>query len=134
MNTRTRLLLIFEAAAFLAASLVHAGWLIPGYEHTQARAAQATIAGVLVAALIVTWLRPAGTRAAALSAQVFALLGTMIGVFTMIAGVGPQTAPDVAFHVGMLAFLAWGLSTTFAPPSPSPSPSPRSRIAELTET
>lgn len=65
-------------------------------------------------------------------AQIFALLGTMVGVFTMIAGVGPQTAPDAAFHIGVLAFLAWGLSTTFAPPLPPPSP--RGRIAELTDT
>lgn len=129
MNTRTRLLLIFEETAFLAASLVHAGWLLPGYEHARARIAEAIIAGVLAAALLVTWVRPAASRAAALSAQVFALFGTLIGVFTMIVGVGPQTGPDVAFHVGILAFLAWGLSVTLAPPL-----SPRGRIAELTDT
>ena len=39
-----RLFLLFEAASFIAASLVHAGVLITGYEHQKARIAESVLA------------------------------------------------------------------------------------------
>ena len=44
--------------------------------------------------------------------QGFALLSTLIGVFTIAVGVGPRTAPDVAYHIAIVAVLIWGLDIT----------------------
>jgi hypothetical protein len=83
--------------------------LVNGYEHQQARIAESLTALVLLAGLALSWLHPAWTRQAAIAAQGFALLGTLVGLFTIALGVGPQTAPDVAYHLGVLAVLVWGL-------------------------
>src|SRR5919199_1080525 len=109
MRRTIRLFMLAEGASFLAASLVHAGVLIPGYEHRQARIAESIIAAVLLGGAVLTWLRPASTRAVGLAAQGFALLGTLVGLFTIAVGVGPRTAPDLAYHVAILAALALGL-------------------------
>jgi hypothetical protein len=44
-----------------------------------------------------------------LIAQGFALLGTLVGVFTIAIGVGPRTVPDVAYHVLIVIVLISGL-------------------------
>lgn len=62
-----------------------------------------------LAALAITGSRPARTRAAGLAGQGFALLGTMVGLFTIAIGVGPRTMPDVAYHLAIVAILVWGL-------------------------
>ena len=105
-----RLFLVLEAALFLAAALIHSGHLVPGYEHRQARIAEGAIGIALLAGLACAWMRPAWTRQAGLAAQGFALLGTLIGAFTIAIGVGPRTAPDIIFHLGLLLVLAWGLA------------------------
>ena len=111
--TRTiRRFLLLEAAAFLAASLVHGGWPISGYEHREARIAETTIVIVLLAGVGFSLLRPAWTRGAGLAAQGFAMLGTLVGAFTIAVGVGPRTVPDVVYHGLLLALLAWGLVDT----------------------
>jgi hypothetical protein len=107
-----RLFLLIEAASFIIASLIHSGRLIQGYAHPQARIAEGVIATVLLAALVWTWIRPASLHRAGLAAQGFAFLGTLVGVFTIIVGVGPRTAPEVAYHIGILLVLGWGLSVT----------------------
>lgn len=48
---------------------------------------------------------------AGLAGQGFALLGTLVGILTMVVGVGPQSTPDVIYHLGMVALLGWGLAT-----------------------
>jgi hypothetical protein len=112
-----RVFLLVEAAAFAAAALAHAGVLVHGYEHQQARIAESLTALVLLAGLVLSWLRPAWTRQAGILAQGFALLGTLIGLFTIAVGVGPQTAPDVAYHLGILAVLVWGLVVAVRAPA-----------------
>ena len=109
MRQRIRAFLLVEAVAFAAAALVHSGVLVDGYEHREARVAESVIALVLLAGLVVTWIRPAWTREAGIAAQGFALLGTLVGVFTIVVGVGPRTAPDIVYHVGIVAVLVWGL-------------------------
>jgi hypothetical protein len=101
--------MLFEAATFVAASLIHSGVMIAGYEHEQARIAEALIAIVLLVGAALTWIRPAWTRQAGLAAQGFALLGTLVGVFTIIVGVGPRTVPDIAYHLAIVVVLVWGL-------------------------
>jgi hypothetical protein len=50
----------------------------------------------LLVGLAWTWIRPASARAAGLAAQGFALVGTLVGIFTIAVGVGPRTAPDAS--------------------------------------
>jgi len=107
-----RSFLLFEAATFVVAALIHSGVLIDGYEHEKARIAEGVIAIVLLAAAASTWIWPACTRKAGLAGQTFALLGTLIGIFTIVVGVGPRTVPDVAYHVAIVAVLIWGLVVT----------------------
>jgi hypothetical protein len=104
---RIRLLLLFEAATFLIAAAVHGGWFINGYEHREARIAETVIAVVLLAGLAMSWI--VSTRAAGLAAQGFALLGTLVGIFTIAIGVGPHTTPDILYHIGIVIVLLYGL-------------------------
>ncbi len=120
MRGRIRVFLLVEAAAFAAASLVHAGVLVHGYEHPQARVAEGVIAVVLLAGSVASWIRPVWTRAAGIAAQGFALLGTLVGLFTIAVGVGPRTAPDVVYHLGIVAVLVWGLVTAARAPANDP--------------
>jgi len=58
-------------------------------------------------------------RLLGLAAQAFALLGTLIGVFTIAVGVGPRTTPNIAYHLAMLVVLAWGLADAARTPATS---------------
>lgn len=110
MTQIIRSFLLVEAATFVLASLIHAGVFISGYEHPQARIAEGVIATVLIAGLILSFVRQAWIRWLGLVAQGFALLGTLVGLFTIVIGVGPRTAPDIAYHIVILVVLGWGLS------------------------
>ncbi|HEU4484117.1 MAG TPA: hypothetical protein VFR96_01410 [Povalibacter sp.] len=107
--TRWTPLLAIQALLFAVASLVHAGILLSGYEHSRAAVAEGVIALVLFAGLVVSFVRPQSTRTTALVTQGFALLGTLVGAFTIAIGVGPQTTADYVFHVLLLALLVSGL-------------------------
>jgi hypothetical protein len=109
MRTTIRLFLLIEGMSFLAAGLIHRGVFITGYAHQQASIAETTIAIVLLIGLGLTWIWPAQTRLIGLVAQAFAALGTLVGVFTIAIGVGPRTAPDIAYHITILAVLTLGL-------------------------
>jgi hypothetical protein len=63
----------------------------------------------LLAGTTLTWIRPASAHFAGLSAQGFALLGTLVGIFTMAIGIGPRSVLDVVYHVAIVAVLASGL-------------------------
>jgi hypothetical protein len=108
-----RLFLLFEAATFVAASLIHHGVLIRGGEHAAAGQAESIIAGVLLAGAAASWLRPRWTRTLGLLAQGFALLGTLVGISTIVIGVGPRTVPDLIYHIGIVIVLAWGLAVAW---------------------
>ena len=101
-----------QAVAFLAAALVHAGVLLDGYEHLAARNGESVIALVLFGGVVVSWVRPESSRRAGLIAQAFALLGTLVGIFTIIVGVGPRTIPDIVYHIVIAAALILGLAVT----------------------
>jgi hypothetical protein len=105
-----RLFMLLEATSFVAASLIHSGHLIAGYEHQRARIAEGVIAFVLLVGLTLTWIRPARLGSVGFAAQGVALLGTLIGVFTIVIGVGPRTLPDVLYHIGIVIVLVLGLS------------------------
>ncbi|CAD5253809.1 conserved membrane hypothetical protein [Bosea sp. 62] len=101
--------LAIEILLFAGASLIHAGILVGGYEHSQASAAEGVIGAVLALSLVLCLLRQAIMRTTALAVQAFALLGTLVGVFTIMVGVGPQMAADKAFHGLLLVVLVAGL-------------------------
>jgi hypothetical protein len=105
-----RLFMFFEAVAFSAAALTHFGVLAGGYEHQKAGTAESVIATALFTGLVLTWIFPRLTRAIALAAQGFALFGTLVGIFTIAVGVGPRTAPDIAYHIGIVIVLVGGLT------------------------
>lgn len=109
MARTIRQFLLVEAAAFGAAALVHRGVLMRGYEHREAAIAESVLAAVLLAGLIASVAFPRWTRAAGLTAQGAALFGTMVGVFTMVIGVGPRTTFDVVLHTGFIIVLVAGL-------------------------
>lgn len=108
-TARIRRFLTVEIFGFAMASLVHFGALLPGYEHPKARIAEGVIAAVLLTGLILTTASPARTRAIGIAVQGFALLGTLVGVFTIIIGIGPQSLPDIIFHVFITGLLLWGI-------------------------
>lgn len=112
-----QLFMLFEAVTFVAASLIHSGVLITGYEDPAARIAEGIIAAVLIAGLLLSLVRPAWTRWVGLAAQGFALLGTLVGIFTIAIGIGPSTVPDIVYHALIVVVLVWGLIVTARAPS-----------------
>jgi hypothetical protein len=104
-----RWFLLVEAATFIAAAAIHAGMLVSGYEHREARIAESAIAVALLAGLMAAWIRPTWTRRAGLFAQGFALFWTLVGIVTIAAGIGPRTPADIVYHIGIGAVLIWGL-------------------------
>jgi peptidoglycan/LPS O-acetylase OafA/YrhL len=103
------LMLLAEGASFVLAALVHFGVLMHGYEHGQAAIAESTIGLVLLIGFGLAWAWPARDRPIGLIVQGFALLGTLVGLFTIAIGVGPRTVPDLVYHAAILTTLALGL-------------------------
>ena len=109
MTQIIRFFLLLEGNTFGVASLIHAGALVEGYEHRQARVAESVIAVVLLGGLALTATVPAWTRWTGIVTQAFALLGTMVGIFAIAIGIGPRTIPDIIYHIAIVAVLVWGL-------------------------
>jgi hypothetical protein len=116
-----RVFLIIQIALFASAALTHFGILIGGHQHSQARIAETVIGAVLLAGLLWTVIRPAFARVVAIAVQVFALLGTGIGIFTIVVGIGPRSMLDVVFHTCMVIALFAGLiiAMKIAPTAPA---------------
>ncbi len=112
-----RLFLLAEGVSFAAASAIHSGVLVTGYEHRRAAIAEGVIGAVLLLGWGLTLARASETRPIGIAAQAFALLGTLVGLFTVAIGVGPQRGPDIAYHIAILAVLAAGLLV--AAPAPA---------------
>lgn len=107
--TLVRIVLAVQSAGFALAALVHGGVITAGFQHREAMIAESVIAAVLVAGLLAALAAPAWSRAVGLGVQGFALLGTFVGIFTMVIGVGPQSTFDVALHAGFVTLLVAGL-------------------------
>ena len=63
MSRTIRFVMFVEAATFLVAASIHAGLLVAGYEHREARIAESVIALVLLAGAVLAWVRPTSARA-----------------------------------------------------------------------
>lgn len=97
------------ALVFTVAALVHAGTLLEGYEHGKAQIAESVIAAFLFLGFLIAWRRSSWTRIVGIITQGFAFFGTLIGLFTIVVGLGPQSTLDVVYHLAMIAVLLWGL-------------------------
>jgi hypothetical protein len=111
-----RAVLIVQAAVFLAAASIHFGVTVQGYRHCQAGTAEAVIALVLLLGLLLTWTPAPWARRAALAAQVFGILGVLVGLLTIAVGIGPRTLLDLTIHAVMLVVLIGGLVLTVSGP------------------
>jgi hypothetical protein len=105
-----RSLMLLESMTFLAAAAIHAGLLVSGYEHREARIAETVIAVVLLAGAIVASFGPVWARRAGLVAQGFALAGTVVGIITIAIGIGPRSFADVIYHVIIVCVLIYGVT------------------------
>lgn len=112
-----RAFLAFEAIAFGVASLIHRGLLVEGFADPAASTAEGIIGVVLALGLALSFFVPGRTRLLGLLAQGFAILGTSIGVYLVIRGVGPNTVPDVIFHVGIYLVLLVGFVLAWRVPA-----------------
>jgi hypothetical protein len=108
---RLRLLLFAEAAVFAAAAAVHFGAFLEGYDHRKAGTAETVIACVLLLGSAVTLSRSPAALKVAIGAQLFAIVGVCVGLFTIAVGVGPRTVLDVVYHVAVLAGLIAALGS-----------------------
>ena len=109
MSISLRSLMLLETLAFLAAAAIHAGFLVGGYEHREARIAETVIAIVLLTGAIAASFGPVWARRAGLAAQGFALAGTTVGIVTIAIGVGPRTFADVLYHIIIVCVLIYGV-------------------------
>ncbi len=91
-HTKLAVFLTVETALFVFASLVHAGVLVSGFEHARAMTAERVIGAVLALGLVLFWVWPARAVALALVVQAFALLGRLVGAFTIAVGGGAADA------------------------------------------
>ncbi len=111
MISTIRFFLSIQAALFAFAALAH--FSVFGHlDDPGAGTAESVIAVALLAGLAVSLANPGATRTAALAAQGFALLGTMVG-FTLLLTVGPRTTFDVTMHLSMFVALLTGLAVTY---------------------
>jgi hypothetical protein len=115
MRQVIRRFMLFEAATFVVAALIHFGVLAHGFEHQKAGIAESVIATVLLAGSAWTAASSRASRLIGLIAQGFALLGTLVGIFTIAIGVGPRTVPDVTYHVLIVIVLICGLVVAARP-------------------
>lgn len=90
----------------------------------EARIAESVIGVVLLVGLALTWIRPRATHRFGLVAQGFALFATLVGIFTIVIGIGPRTVPDIVYHIGIVVVLVLGLvKATRLPSGDGPRPS-----------
>ena len=106
------LFVFFEGLALIVASLIHFGVLMHGFEQFWAGRAEGVIGIALLIGYVLTWILPRWTRGIGIAVQVFALLGTSIGIYTIAIGVGPRTIPDITFHIAIVIALISGLVVT----------------------
>lgn len=104
-----RLLAAIAAGSLLVASLVHFGVVIDGYSHDEAALPEAIIGGVMLIGLASSWMSEPWGRRAVIGALAFGLAGSLVGLYLVVVGVGPQTLPDVVYHIVLVATLVAGL-------------------------
>jgi hypothetical protein len=113
MTREIRFIMMLEAMTFLAAAAIHAGLLVDGYQHREARIAETVIGAVLLAGAAAASVNPRWARPAGLVAQGFALIGTLVGIATIAIGIGPRTFADISYHILIVLMLIYGFVVAF---------------------
>jgi hypothetical protein len=104
-----RIFILVAAVSLIVASLIHLEVLMEGYRHQEAGIAEAVIAAGMLIGLAFTWLSGRRGLWAGMISVAFGLLGTLVGLFTIAIGVGPQTTSDLIYHITLTAVLVTGL-------------------------
>jgi hypothetical protein len=108
------------AASLLVAAALHAGLVISG-PPDQAAMYETGVAVILIIGLALTLIGPEWARWGGLAATVLALAGASIGLYLALRGLGPNTVPDIVYHVALVALLLAGIGVAWRVPSgPSP--------------
>jgi hypothetical protein len=113
VTKEVRFIMVLAAMTFFAAASIHAGFLVDGYQHREARIAETVIGAVLFAGAAAASINPRWTRAAGLFALGFALVGTLVGITTIAIGIGPRTFADITYHILIVLVLLYGLVVAY---------------------
>lgn len=114
---QTRTFLFAEALAFTMAALIHAGLPVEGYGRRDAIVFESALAGILFVGYCLSRYNQSWTRCIGIAVQGIALLGTVIGRFSIIAGAGPAIVFDLVFYRAITFILLWGLTVTIIAPT-----------------
>lgn len=95
--------------SLLVASSIHFGYLVDGYQDDGAALPEAIIGSVMLVGLALSWSPEPWGRRAAISALVFGLAGSLLGLVLVVIGIGPRTVPDIIYHVLLVTTIATGL-------------------------
>jgi hypothetical protein len=104
------------AVSLLVAASLHAGLVIPG-RFDQAAIYETGVAVIVVIGLGLTFIGPGWARWGAIAALVLAVGGAGIGLYLALRGLAPDTALDIAYHVGLIAVLLAGIAVAWRIPS-----------------
>jgi hypothetical protein len=114
---QTRAFLFAEALAFTVAALIHAGLPAEEYGHPDAIIFESVLAGILFLGYSLSLYDQSWTRRIGIAVQGIALLGTVIGRFSIIAGARPTIVFDLVFYRAITFILLWGLTVTIIAPA-----------------
>jgi hypothetical protein len=107
-------LLLLQVVGFVVLASIHFGLLTGGYRRPPAGATELVIVAAVVVALALTWGPAAQGQRAATAAQLFAMLGVLVGLVTMTLGVARGTILEVALNVVLLLTVTAGRVVTNA--------------------
>lgn len=96
------------AISLLVAAALHTGIVIPGPFDTAAYY-ETGIAVILLVGLGLTFVAPTAARWIGLVALAISFAGSCIGLYLAIRGLGPNTVPDIVYHVALVGLLVIGL-------------------------
>jgi hypothetical protein len=118
--TLLRWIMAVAAASLLVAAAFHSGTVIPGPLDTAAYY-ETGIAVILVVGLVQTFVAPSAARWIGVVALAISLAGASVGLYLALRGLGPNTVPDIVYHVALVALLLIGLVVAWRVPPQSAS-------------
>lgn len=116
MTGTLRWIMTVGAVSLLMAAALHAGLVIPG-PFNDAAMYETGVAAVLLVGLGLTLIGPGSARWGGLAATVLALAGASIGLYMALRGLGPNTVPDIVYHVALIALLLVGTAVAARGPA-----------------
>ena len=109
MTNTLRWIMAVAAFSLLVAAALHAGLVIPG-PFNDAAMYETGVATVLIVGLALTFIGRPWAPWGGLVANVLALAGASIGLYIALRGFGPNTVPDIVYHVALIALLLVGIA------------------------